>query len=155
MSVLKISEENFEEEVMKTEKTVILDFYADWCGPCKMMSPIIDGVAEELGEEVKVGKVNTDENLELAQKFNIEEVHQGIRIKIDVLKNIIEKYSLSKDEFVYIGDDINDLECLEFAKYKLTVEHAPQKIKQIQGIQVIQATAGNGAFREVADCLTN
>ena len=71
MSVLKISEENFEEEVMKSEKTVILDFYADWCEPCKMMSPIIDGVAEELGEEVKVGKVNTDENLELAQKFNI------------------------------------------------------------------------------------
>ena len=71
MSALKISEENFEEEVMKSEKTVILDFYADWCGPCKMMSPIIDGVAEELGEEVKVGKVNTDENLELAQKFNI------------------------------------------------------------------------------------
>lgn len=71
MSVLKISEENFEEEVMKSEKTVILDFYADWCGPCKMMSPIIDGIAEELGEEVKVGKVNTDENLDLAQKFNI------------------------------------------------------------------------------------
>lgn len=71
MSVLKISEENFEEEVMKSEKPVILDFYADWCGPCKMMSPIIDGIADELGEEVKVGKVNTDENLDLAQKFNI------------------------------------------------------------------------------------
>lgn len=71
MSVLKISEENFEEEVMKSEKPVILDFYADWCGPCKMMAPIIEGVAEELGEEVKVGKVNTDENLDLAQKFNI------------------------------------------------------------------------------------
>ncbi len=71
MSVLKISEENFEEEVMKSEKSVILDFYADWCGPCKMMAPIIEGVAEELGEEVKVGKVNTDENLDLAQKFNI------------------------------------------------------------------------------------
>lgn len=71
MSVLKISEENFEEEVMKSEKPVILDFYADWCGPCRMMAPIIEGVAEELGEEVKVGKVNTDENLDLAQKFNI------------------------------------------------------------------------------------
>ena len=106
----------------------------------------------------KIGIISGEKNAAieiLAQKFNIEEVHQGIRIKIDVLKNIIEKYSLSKDEFVYIGDDINDLECLEFAKYKLTVEHAPQKIKQIQGIQVIQATAGNGAFREVADCLTN
>ena len=71
MSVIKVSEENFEEEIMKAEKPVILDFYADWCGPCKMMSPIIDGIAEELGEEVKVGKVNTDENLDLAQKFNI------------------------------------------------------------------------------------
>ena len=71
MSVLKITGDNFENEVLKSDKPVILDFYADWCGPCKMMSPIIDGVAEELGEEVKVGKVNTDENLELAQKFNI------------------------------------------------------------------------------------
>lgn len=71
MSVIKISEENFGEEVMKSEKTVILDFYADWCGPCKMMSPIIDGVAEELGDKVKVGKVNTDENMNLAQKFSI------------------------------------------------------------------------------------
>jgi len=106
----------------------------------------------------KIGIISGEKNAAieiLAQKFNIEEVHQNIRIKIDVLKNIIEKYSLSKDEFVYIGDDINDLECLEFSKYKLTVEHAPKKIKQIQGIQVIQATAGNGAFREVADCLTN
>ena len=71
MSVLKITESNFEEEVLKSEKTVIVDFYAEWCGPCKMMSPIIDKIAEELGDKVKVGKVNTDENLELAQKFNI------------------------------------------------------------------------------------
>lgn len=71
MSVFKVTEENFEEEVMKETKTVIVDFYADWCGPCKMMSPIIDEIAEELGEKVKVGKSNTDENLDLAQRFNI------------------------------------------------------------------------------------
>ncbi|MBR0351371.1 MAG: thioredoxin [Clostridia bacterium] len=71
MSVLKITEENFEEEVMKSDKTVIVDFYAEWCGPCKMMSPVIDGIAEELGDSVKVGKVNTDENMNLAQQFNI------------------------------------------------------------------------------------
>ena len=71
MSVLKITEENFEEEVMKEERPVIVDFYAEWCGPCKMMSPIIDGIAEELGDSIKVGKVNTDENMNLAQQFNI------------------------------------------------------------------------------------
>ena len=71
MGVVKITEENFEEEVMDETKPVIVDFYADWCGPCKMMSPIIDNIAEELGDMVKVGKVNTDENLDLATKFNV------------------------------------------------------------------------------------
>lgn len=71
MSVLKITSANFEDEVKLSEKPVIVDFYADWCGPCKMMSPIIDKIAEELGEEVKVGKVNTDENMDLAEKFEI------------------------------------------------------------------------------------
>ena len=71
MSVLKITSENFENEVLQAEKPVIIDFYADWCGPCKMMSPIIDKIAEELGETVKVGKVNSDENMELAEKFGI------------------------------------------------------------------------------------
>ena len=89
----------------------------------------------------------------LAKKFQIEEIHQNIRIKIDILKNIVEKYNLSKEEFVYIGDDINDLECLDYAKYKITVPHAVAKIKAVEGIQVTENAAGNGAFREVADCL--
>ena len=71
MSVLKITSQNFEEEVIKSNKTVIIDFYADWCGPCKMMSPIIDKIAEELGESIKVGKVNTDENMNLAEIYEI------------------------------------------------------------------------------------
>ena len=69
MSVLKINEGNFEEEVLKSEKMVLVDFYADWCGPCRMMSPIIDEIAEELQDSVKVGKVNVDENQELAIKY--------------------------------------------------------------------------------------
>ena len=89
----------------------------------------------------------------LAKKFQIEEVHQNIRIKIDVLKNIVEKYNLTKDEFVYIGDDTNDLECLNFAKYKITVPHAVDKIKAVDGIQITENVAGSGSFREVADCL--
>ena len=71
MGVLKITGENFEGEVLKSNIPVIIDFYADWCGPCKMMSPIIDNIAEELGEKVKVGKVNIDDNKELAMQFGI------------------------------------------------------------------------------------
>lgn len=71
MSVLKITSENFEQEVLKSDKTVWVDFYADWCGPCKMMSPIIDKVAEEMGEQIKVGKVNADDNQELAMEYNV------------------------------------------------------------------------------------
>lgn len=89
----------------------------------------------------------------LAQKFKIEEIHQHIRVKIDVLKSIIEKYNLSQEEYVYIGDDVNDLECLNFAKYKITVPHAVKKVKAVEGIQITENEAGNGAFREVADCL--
>ena len=81
MSVFKVTEENFEEEVMNSEKPVIVDFYADWCGPCKMMSPIIDKIAEELVDTVKVGKVNTDENLELAQEYGIMSIPTIMIIK--------------------------------------------------------------------------
>ena len=71
MSVIKITNENFDEEVVNSSTPVIVDFYADWCGPCKMMSPVIDQIADELGTTVKVGKVNSDEDIDLAQKFGI------------------------------------------------------------------------------------
>ena len=89
----------------------------------------------------------------LSKKFNITEIHQNIRIKINVLKSIIEKYNLSQEEYLYIGDDINDLECLEYAKYKISVPHSPKAIKEIKDIQITENVAGDGAFREVADCL--
>ena len=104
----------------------------------------------------KIGIISGEGNASieiLAKKFQIEEVHQNIRIKIDVLKNIVEKYNLSPEEFIYIGDDINDLECLKFAKYKVSVPHAVDKVKQVENIQITNSQAGNGAFREVVDCL--
>lgn len=70
MNVLKITNKNFEEEVLNSNKPVIIDFYADWCGPCKMMSPIIDNIAEE-NSDIKVGKVNVDEAQDIAIKYNI------------------------------------------------------------------------------------
>ncbi len=71
MSVKVFNEENFEEEVLKAQGTVLVDFYADWCGPCKMMSPIIDEIAEEGIENLKVGKINVDDNGSLAEKYNV------------------------------------------------------------------------------------
>lgn len=104
----------------------------------------------------KIGIISGEQNAAietLAKKFQIEEIHQNIRIKIDVLKDIVERYNLSKEEFLYIGDDINDVECLEFAKYKITVPHSVQKVKEVEDIQVTENQAGSGAFREVVDCL--
>lgn len=73
MSVLTITNENFEQEVIKSDKPVIVDFWAAWCGPCKMLSPVVDQLAEEL-EGVKVGKINIDEQMELAEKFNVSSI---------------------------------------------------------------------------------
>lgn len=71
MSMLTFEEKNFEEEVLKAEGKVLVDFYADWCGPCRMMSPVIDDIAKELDGKVKVGKVNVDSNQELAIKYDV------------------------------------------------------------------------------------
>lgn len=70
MPALKITSENFEEEVMRSAKPVLLDFWADWCTPCKMLSPTIDALAED-HPEMKVGKVNIDEEKELAERFGV------------------------------------------------------------------------------------
>lgn len=74
MSDLIINEENFEQEVIKSEIPVILDFWASWCGPCKMLLPIIDEIAKEYEGKIKVGKVNTDDNMSLTTKFQITSV---------------------------------------------------------------------------------
>ena len=81
MSVLKITSENYEEEVLKSDKPVLIDFYADWCGPCKMMGPIIDKIAEELEEQVKVGKINVDDNQDLAMEYNVMSIPKIVIIK--------------------------------------------------------------------------
>ena len=71
MSNLKITSENFEKEVLESNEPVLIDFYATWCGPCKMMSPIVEEIAKELEGKIKVFKVDTDEEQELAIKYGI------------------------------------------------------------------------------------
>lgn len=74
MTELKINAANFENEVLRSDKPVLLDFYADWCGPCKMLSPILHELAEEKSGTLKVGKVNVDEQMELAMRFQVSSI---------------------------------------------------------------------------------
>lgn len=71
MSVLKITKDNFEQEVLQSGQPVLLDFWAEWCVPCKMAAPTLEQIAAEMDGTVKVGKVNVDEETELMQKFHV------------------------------------------------------------------------------------
>lgn len=104
----------------------------------------------------KIGIISGEKNSAIeiiAKKFQVEEVHQDIRNKLVVLNSIIEKYGLTDEEFVYIGDDVNDYDSLCRAKYKVTVPTAVKKVLAVPGIQVTEAASGNGAFREIVDSL--
>lgn len=68
---IKLISENFEKEVLKSEKPVLVDFYADWCGPCNAMAPVIEELATELDGKAKVGKINVDENSDIAIEYNV------------------------------------------------------------------------------------
>lgn len=80
MSVITITKDNFDTEVMQSDKTVLLDFWADWCGPCRMLSPTVDEIADER-TDIKVGKVNVDNDPSLAEKFGVFSIPTLIVIK--------------------------------------------------------------------------
>lgn len=79
-TVIEVNEEEFETEVLNSDKTVLIDFYADWCNPCKVLSPIVEEVANEL-EDIKVVKINIDETEEIANKYNIMSIPTLVVIK--------------------------------------------------------------------------
>ena len=81
MTELKITSENFEREVLHSDKPVLIDFWAPWCGPCRMLSPTIAEIAEEYKDKVKVGKVNVDEEGELASMFRVSSIPMLVVMK--------------------------------------------------------------------------
>lgn len=81
MSEIMITSENFDRTVMQSEKTVLIDFWAGWCGPCRMLAPIIDEIAEEYADTVTVGKINIDEQPQLAAAFGVESIPTLIAFK--------------------------------------------------------------------------
>jgi len=103
MNIIKITDENFEEKVLKSEKLVLVDFYADWCGPCRAFAPIIEKLSEEV-QDIVVGKINVDDNQETTIKYEITSIPTIIIFKqgevqreiagmrdLQELKEIIEK----------------------------------------------------------------
>ena len=74
MAELVLTEQNFEEEVLRAKQPVLVDFWATWCGPCRMLAPVIEEIANEYEGKVKVGKVNVDEQPELAERFGVETI---------------------------------------------------------------------------------
>ena len=89
MSVVNINSSNFQEEVVKSEKTVLLDFWASWCGPCRMVAPILDEIASER-PDIKVGKINVDEQPELAKEFGVMSIILGILSVIGAMVKVKE-----------------------------------------------------------------
>lgn len=97
MAVINITAENFEKEVLQAENRVLIDFWASWCGPCKMLSPVVDKIAEtETG--VKVGKVNVDEQPELAQRFQIMSIPTLLLFEKGVIKN--QSVGVQSEDFI-------------------------------------------------------
>lgn len=154
-------------ELSKTIKMVITDFdgvitdncvYVDSKGEMTRKLNFKDVMAFSLLKKngYKIGIISGEANSAieiLKAKFDIEEIHQGIRNKLEVLNSIKEKYSLNNDEYLYIGDDVNDYDSLMNTKYALTVPNAVEKVKSIPHIQITTLNGGDGAFREVVDCL--
>jgi len=96
-TVINLNESNFEREVTQGDQPVIVDFWAEWCGPCKMIAPVLDEIAREKAGSVKVGKVNVDENQSLSFKYNIRAIPALLFFKNGQLRDQVTGVTSKKD----------------------------------------------------------
>jgi len=96
-SVIKLDESNFDRELKQDDKPVIVDFWAEWCGPCKMIAPMLDEIAREKANAVKVAKVNVDENQSLSLKYNIRAIPALLFFKNGQLRDQVTGVTSKKD----------------------------------------------------------
>jgi thioredoxin 1 len=92
-----IDEANFDNEVVKSDKPVVVDFWAEWCGPCKMIAPILDEIAKEKAGSVKVGKVNVDNNQSLSVRYNVRAIPTLLFFKNGQLRDQVTGMTSKKD----------------------------------------------------------
>lgn len=106
MEVIKLNNENFSKEVKESSKVVLIDFYADWCGPCKMMSPIIDEIAKEVDDRVKICKLNVDESQNIAIEYNVMSIPTLIIFKNGIMVNNVVGLRQKQEILNIINDNL-------------------------------------------------
>jgi thioredoxin 1 len=94
---INLDESNFEREVTRSDKPVLVDFWAEWCGPCKLIAPLLDEIAREKANAIKVGKVNVDENQSLSSKYNIRAIPSLLFFKNGQLRDQVTGMASKKD----------------------------------------------------------
>lgn len=116
----------------------------------------IMGVSQALKNGFKIALISGEKSKVvdfLKNKFDQIEVYQGERIKLNALKDIVDRHKLVPEEVIYIGDDVNDIECLNYVKNPVTVPNANKKVKELKNVKITSSQGGDGAFREVIDAL--